>query len=236
MNLPVYWIADANNNKTLDPDEVAPLLFYPTSRHVGRQRHVHAGIRGRVRRRSSPPSKAPPPTRHADGKRRSSCGRISMRAAPTLVRTDFTALSRRRQGVRQAHAGGRRRRSTTSTSAERRDRARGQVPRRPREPELVPPQPRPEVRRPGRPRRTRRARRFPARRSTVVDIYPAELAGEATTFCKDLRRARTPRRCSGTSTSCAATATSSKRRAVHRGLQGADDRDRERARRRGADG
>jgi hypothetical protein len=31
LNLPVYWVADANNNKTLDPDEVEALLFYPTS-------------------------------------------------------------------------------------------------------------------------------------------------------------------------------------------------------------
>src|SRR5262245_22883104 len=29
-NLPVYWIADTNNDKSLQPDEVASLLFYPT--------------------------------------------------------------------------------------------------------------------------------------------------------------------------------------------------------------
>ncbi len=31
LNLPIYWIVDANNNNSLDPGEVAPLLFYPTS-------------------------------------------------------------------------------------------------------------------------------------------------------------------------------------------------------------
>ncbi len=31
LNLPVYWIADTNNNKSLDANEVAALLFYPTS-------------------------------------------------------------------------------------------------------------------------------------------------------------------------------------------------------------
>ncbi len=31
LDLPVYWIADTNSNKSLDPDEVAPLLFYPTA-------------------------------------------------------------------------------------------------------------------------------------------------------------------------------------------------------------
>src|SRR5689334_7108762 len=30
LNLPVYWIADANNDKRIDPDEVVALLFYPT--------------------------------------------------------------------------------------------------------------------------------------------------------------------------------------------------------------
>src|SRR5271154_2505516 len=30
-NLPVYWIAGSNNNKRVDPDEIATLLFYPTS-------------------------------------------------------------------------------------------------------------------------------------------------------------------------------------------------------------
>jgi hypothetical protein len=30
LNLPIYWSADANNNKVLDADEVVPLLFYPT--------------------------------------------------------------------------------------------------------------------------------------------------------------------------------------------------------------
>ena len=28
LNLPIYWIADTNGNKAIDPDEAAPLLFY----------------------------------------------------------------------------------------------------------------------------------------------------------------------------------------------------------------
>ncbi|MBA2539589.1 MAG: hypothetical protein H0V17_08140 [Deltaproteobacteria bacterium] len=31
LNLPIYWIADPNANKSLDADEVATLLFYPTA-------------------------------------------------------------------------------------------------------------------------------------------------------------------------------------------------------------
>ena len=30
QNLPLYWIADANNDRQVQPDEVASLLFYPT--------------------------------------------------------------------------------------------------------------------------------------------------------------------------------------------------------------
>jgi hypothetical protein len=30
LNLPVYWVADANNDGVVSPDEVASLLFYPT--------------------------------------------------------------------------------------------------------------------------------------------------------------------------------------------------------------
>lgn len=31
LNLPLYWIADANNDGAIQPDEVASLLFYPTA-------------------------------------------------------------------------------------------------------------------------------------------------------------------------------------------------------------
>src|SRR6185503_17308489 len=31
LNLPVYWTADANNDKRVDAAEVASLLFYPTA-------------------------------------------------------------------------------------------------------------------------------------------------------------------------------------------------------------
>ena len=31
LNLPLYWTADSNGNGAVDPDEVARLLFYPTT-------------------------------------------------------------------------------------------------------------------------------------------------------------------------------------------------------------
>jgi len=33
MNLPVFWVADKNTNKSIDPDETVALLFYPTRGH-----------------------------------------------------------------------------------------------------------------------------------------------------------------------------------------------------------
>ena len=30
LNVPVYWTADKNHDGTVDPDEVAALLFYPS--------------------------------------------------------------------------------------------------------------------------------------------------------------------------------------------------------------
>jgi len=30
LNAPVYWVQDKNQNKAVDPDEVASLLFFPT--------------------------------------------------------------------------------------------------------------------------------------------------------------------------------------------------------------
>src|SRR2546421_724528 len=31
QNLPVFWVADKNNDKSIDPAETAALLFYPTT-------------------------------------------------------------------------------------------------------------------------------------------------------------------------------------------------------------
>src|SRR5688500_1993082 len=31
LNLPLYWVSDADGDKALDPEEVATLRFYPTS-------------------------------------------------------------------------------------------------------------------------------------------------------------------------------------------------------------
>lgn len=93
MNLPVYWIADENNNKVLDVNEVAPLLFYGTT---------PAWVEGgaftpdfeAAYDKIVAASKAPPPdTSTPEGKRIALVQQDLDAGRATLVRSDFTALS-----------------------------------------------------------------------------------------------------------------------------------------------
>ncbi|HUJ56954.1 MAG TPA: hypothetical protein VLX92_00520 [Kofleriaceae bacterium] len=87
-NLPVYWIADTNQDGAIDADEVAALLFYPTTGHWS-DGHALTPDFGRAYDQLVAAAKAPPPSdpRIALVIRDLDAGR------PTLVRTDFTALS-----------------------------------------------------------------------------------------------------------------------------------------------
>jgi hypothetical protein len=80
-NLPVYWTADANNNKTLDGDELAQLLFYPTSQKPMTIDEAYEKILAA--------SKQPEP---AD-KRRQLVRKDLEAGRPTLVLSDFSAAS-----------------------------------------------------------------------------------------------------------------------------------------------
>ncbi|HTL36748.1 MAG TPA: hypothetical protein VL326_26620 [Kofleriaceae bacterium] len=88
LNLPVYWAVDANNDKVLDPSEVAPLLFYPTTgtwvkdgKFTSEFEDVYAKI--------AAASKAPPP----DDKRRQLVIQDLDAGRPSLVKTDLTSAS-----------------------------------------------------------------------------------------------------------------------------------------------
>ncbi len=77
LNLPVYWIADTNNNKTLDSEEFASLLFYPTQAPTIDQAYdqiVHA-----------------PRNDTAVDKRRQLVRQDLAAGRPTLVMNDFTS-------------------------------------------------------------------------------------------------------------------------------------------------
>ena len=102
-NLPVYWIEDANHNKVLDPDEVAALRSIgsePTWTKAGSFTPEFETAYDQI----VAASKAPPlDVSTEDGKRRSSCARISMPAARRSCAAIRVAVGRR-QSVRQADA------------------------------------------------------------------------------------------------------------------------------------
>ncbi len=80
-NLPVYWTADANNNKTLDGDELAQLLFYPTSQKPLTIDEAYEKVLAA--------SKQPETT----DKRRLLVRKDLEAGRPTLVLNDFTSAS-----------------------------------------------------------------------------------------------------------------------------------------------
>jgi hypothetical protein len=84
LNLPLYWMGDANGNKSVDDNEVAPLLFYPgTAPDLGTAYNQMLAVE------AEPP--LDPGT--AEGKRRSLVRQDLAQGRPALVRTDFTQRS-----------------------------------------------------------------------------------------------------------------------------------------------
>ncbi len=93
MNLPVYWIADANNNKVLDANEVAPLLFYgeePTWVDNGAFTPAFEAAYDKVVAASKAPA---PDASTPEGKRIALVQQDLDAGRATLVRSDFAALS-----------------------------------------------------------------------------------------------------------------------------------------------
>jgi hypothetical protein len=93
-NLPVYWIADTNNDGQLDPDEVTSLLFYAAA-----EPKWVAGTRFTPELEQAydtivAASKAAPPDVSTDeGKRQKLVGEDLDQGRASLVRNDLTALS-----------------------------------------------------------------------------------------------------------------------------------------------
>jgi len=91
LNLPVYWIADGDGDRQIDPDEVAALLFYPSEggwvaggKLTPEFDLVHRAI---VAASQAPPVGGP------DAARQLLVGQDLDQGRPTLVRSDLTALS-----------------------------------------------------------------------------------------------------------------------------------------------
>ena len=85
LNLPIYWIEDKDNDRVVDPDEVASLLFYPTAEAPGLQAAYEQILAA---------SKAPPPDESTEeGKRQKLVGLDLDQGRATLVMSDLSALS-----------------------------------------------------------------------------------------------------------------------------------------------
>lgn len=84
LNLPIYWIEDRDNDRVIDADEVAPLLFYPGEPVT--LEAAYAQIQAAM--------KAPPPDEKTDeGKRQKLVGLDLDQGRATLVLTDLSSLS-----------------------------------------------------------------------------------------------------------------------------------------------
>jgi hypothetical protein len=93
LNVPVYWIADANNNKVVEPDEVAPLLFYGGERPWTEGGKFTADFDATYDQIVAASKEPPLDQTNAEGKRRALV-RLDLEAGrPTLVRSDLRSLS-----------------------------------------------------------------------------------------------------------------------------------------------
>jgi hypothetical protein len=91
LNLPVYWIADGNANRQIDPDEVAPLLFYPSEGRWTKDGELTPAFDAAYRDIVAA-SKAPPPT-GPDARRQQLVGEDLDAGTATLVHGELSALS-----------------------------------------------------------------------------------------------------------------------------------------------
>lgn len=91
-NLPLYWTADANGDKNLDPDEVAGLLFYPTATtwvEGGAFTPAFEAAYDQI----VAASQAPGDLLTEDGKRRELVGKDLDQGRATLVFNDLSTLA-----------------------------------------------------------------------------------------------------------------------------------------------
>ena len=84
LNLPIYWIADRDNDRAVDPDEVATLLFYPTK----------TAALDSVYEKIVAATKAAGDAQTDDGKRRELVAQDLDQGRPTLVATTVSAGER----------------------------------------------------------------------------------------------------------------------------------------------
>src|SRR5262245_17115873 len=91
-NLPIYWIADTNNDKSLQPDEVSTLLFYPTQGNWVASSAFTKDFEAAYDK-ILVASKAPLDAQGDEAKRRKLVGEDLDQGRATLVRSDLASLS-----------------------------------------------------------------------------------------------------------------------------------------------
>jgi hypothetical protein len=84
QNMPIYWVGDTNGNKSVDENEVVPLLFYP-----GKTPDLNTAYNELLAAKSE----APPDVNTPEGKRRALVRQDLAQGRPALVRTDLTQRS-----------------------------------------------------------------------------------------------------------------------------------------------
>ncbi len=92
-NTPLYWTEDTNKNGALDPDEVAPLLFYPSEGHWQAGGALTPDFARAYDAIVAAAKAAPLDPSTEEGKRRTLVGQDLDQGRASLVRTDFGALS-----------------------------------------------------------------------------------------------------------------------------------------------
>jgi hypothetical protein len=91
-NLPVYWTADTNNDKSMQPDEVASLLFYPTEGAWVAQGAFTKDFDTAYAQIVAASKAKPGDAKGDEAKRRQLVGEDLDQGRATLVRSDLSAL------------------------------------------------------------------------------------------------------------------------------------------------
>ncbi|HEY5925370.1 MAG TPA: hypothetical protein VIV11_26985 [Kofleriaceae bacterium] len=185
LNLPVYWIEDGNNNKTIEPNEVAALRFYPSEGKWvdgGKFTGDFAAAYDKIVAASKEP---PLDTSNPEGKRRELV-RLDLDAGrATLVLSDFATLPAPEKAFAQRMLGVA---DLIDDVYETANGAKAAATRLPADPESHS-----MFRRNRGPKcegpvssKDPACSALPGAPKHVVDIYPAELQ-QTDTFCKDLQ-------------------------------------------------
>ena len=183
LNLPLYWTADTNGNQSVDPAEVATLLFYPTAPRWVEQGRCAASFTDAYEKIVAWSGEPPLPSglTEAERVRRQLVLQDLDQARATLVRSDFRNAPAGDKAFVDTDALGRRpdRHALQSRRSGPRRSRHASRPTMPRARASSAATGAPTCVAPGDRERTRPAPRSPARPKPLFDVYPASLQANA---------------------------------------------------------